>query len=166
MEYETLVIAPQSQRHAGQILWLAGSLLLQLSRMSPFRRSVSAAKNSVPDSSFGDWFDDCVGSSQFGPDQLHHPVSPKPPKPPPIKNRTFCRDCAGLFPDFFRSWVSADVTVLSRHRLAPVSATKKSHSISSAIGAPPERQSTLLRTALIRHRLLQTTSARMQTVSA
>ena len=53
---ETLAIAPQSQRHVCQILWLARSLLLQSSRMSPFRRPVSAAKNSVPDSSFGDWF--------------------------------------------------------------------------------------------------------------
>ena len=61
---KTLAIAPQSQRHVCQILWLARSLLLQSSRMSPFRRPVSAAKNSVPDSSFGDWFDDCVGSSR------------------------------------------------------------------------------------------------------
>src|ERR1700736_3833819 len=71
---EALAIAPQSQRHVCQILWLARSLLLQSSRKSPFRRPVSAAKNSVPDSSFGDWFDLCVGSSQFGPDGLHHPV--------------------------------------------------------------------------------------------
>src|SRR5258708_37159692 len=56
IEYETLAIAPQSQRHVDQILWLARSLLLQSSRMSPFRRPVSAAKNSVPDSSFGAWF--------------------------------------------------------------------------------------------------------------
>src|ERR1700730_11122765 len=53
---EALAIAPRSQRHVCQILWLARSLLLQSSRMSPFRRPVSAAKNSVPDSSIGDWF--------------------------------------------------------------------------------------------------------------
>jgi hypothetical protein len=47
---------------------------MQSSRMSPFRRPVSAAKNSVPGSKFGDWFDDCVGGTQFGPDRLHHPV--------------------------------------------------------------------------------------------
>src|SRR5882724_3630255 len=96
MEYETLVIAPQSQRHAGQILWLAGTLLLQLSRMSPFRRSVSAAKNSVPDSSFGDWFDDCVGSSQFGPDQLHHPVFPNCAFRRRLQRDRFCGDFAGI----------------------------------------------------------------------
>src|ERR1700757_2974031 len=47
---------------------------MQSSRMSPLRRPVSAAKNSVPGSRFGDWFDHCVGSMQFGPDSLHHPV--------------------------------------------------------------------------------------------
>jgi hypothetical protein len=39
--------------------------------MSQFRRPVSAAKNSVPGSKFGDWFDDCVGSMQFGLDRLY-----------------------------------------------------------------------------------------------
>src|SRR5258707_1894963 len=75
IEYETLAIATQSQRHVCQILWLARSLLLQSRRMSPFCCPVSAAENSVPDSSFGDWFDPCVGSRQFGPDRLHHPHS-------------------------------------------------------------------------------------------
>src|SRR5260370_25038906 len=53
-EYETLAIAPHSQRHVCQIDWLARSLFLQSRRMSPFRRPVSAAENSVPDSTFGD----------------------------------------------------------------------------------------------------------------
>jgi hypothetical protein len=45
-----------------------------LGSIGPFCRPVSAAKNSVPDSSFGDGFDPCVGSRQFDPDRLHHPV--------------------------------------------------------------------------------------------
>src|SRR5258708_1165016 len=53
-EYETLAIAPHSQRHVCQIDRLARSLFLQSRRMSPFRRPVSAAENSVPDSTFGD----------------------------------------------------------------------------------------------------------------
>jgi len=74
IENRTLAIAPQSQRDVCRSLWLAQSLLVQSNRMSPFRRPVSAAKNSVPGSRFGDWFDDRVGSRQFGPDSLHHPV--------------------------------------------------------------------------------------------
>jgi hypothetical protein len=64
--YRVCDTPPQSQRHVCHIPWLARSLLLQFRRMSPFRRPVSAAKNSVPGSSFGDWFDLCVGSWQFG----------------------------------------------------------------------------------------------------
>jgi hypothetical protein len=37
--------------------------------------SVSASKNSVPDSDFRDWFDDWVVGHQFVPKCLHHPVS-------------------------------------------------------------------------------------------
>src|ERR1700676_4776740 len=50
------VYRENEKRPRQQILWLARSLLLQSSRMSPFRRPVSAAKSSVPDSSIGDWF--------------------------------------------------------------------------------------------------------------
>jgi hypothetical protein len=64
MVSETLAIAPQSQRHVCQILWLARSLLPQSSGMSPFRRPVSAAKNSVPGSRIGDRFDDWERSWQ------------------------------------------------------------------------------------------------------
>jgi hypothetical protein len=39
-----------------------------------FYPSVSASKNSVPDSDVRDRFDDWVGGWQFGPFQLHHPV--------------------------------------------------------------------------------------------
>ena len=89
---ETLAIAPQSQKHVCQILWLARFLLLQSSRMSPFRRPVSAAKNSVPDSSFGDGFDPCVGSRQFDPDRLHHPVLPNRRSPGRLQRGRFCGD--------------------------------------------------------------------------
>jgi len=40
------------------------------------RPSVSASKNSVPDSDFRDWFDDWVVGHQFEPNYLHHPVFP------------------------------------------------------------------------------------------
>jgi hypothetical protein len=43
-------------------------------RNGGFCAPVSAAENSVPGSRIGDWFDDCMGSMQFGPDRLHHPV--------------------------------------------------------------------------------------------
>ena len=39
-----------------------------------FGPSVSASKNSVPDSDFRDRFDDWVVGRQFVPDYLHHPV--------------------------------------------------------------------------------------------
>ena len=38
------------------------------------RPSVSARRNSVPDSDFRDWFDDWVVGHQFEPNYLHHPV--------------------------------------------------------------------------------------------
>jgi hypothetical protein len=67
--------------------------------MSPLRRRVSAAKNSVPGSRFGDWFDDCVGSMQFGPDSLHHPV---------LRNRKSLRRLRiGRFCGDFRGYRSA-----------------------------------------------------------
>jgi hypothetical protein len=43
-------------------------------RKCVFYPSVSASKNSVPDSDVRDRFDDWVGGWQFGPFQLHHPV--------------------------------------------------------------------------------------------
>jgi hypothetical protein len=43
-------------------------------RKSGFYPSVSASKNSVPDSDVRDRFDDWVGGRQFGPFQPHHPV--------------------------------------------------------------------------------------------
>jgi hypothetical protein len=96
-ERKALAIAPQSQRHVCQILLSARSLLRQSRRMSPFRRSVSAAKNSVPGSSFGDGFDHCVGSMQFGPDRLHHPVFPNRGNRRRSKRRRFCGDLAAYF---------------------------------------------------------------------
>ena len=115
----TLAIAPQSQRHVCQIRWLARSLLLQLSRMSPFRRPVSAANNSVPDSSFGDWFDLCVGSWRLGPrpvlPNLRMQNSQSHPNRPFL--RGFRRHYASL-PD------SVDFSSLSRRFLV----SKKFHS--------------------------------------
>ena len=102
---ETLAIAPQSQRHVCQILWLARSLLLQSSRMRPFRRPVSAAKNSVPDSSFGDWFrlprgEQPVWSSWSPPSSLTEPQ-----KPPSIgKHGVSAGIFAGLIPVFWSLW--------------------------------------------------------------
>src|SRR5450631_4420978 len=43
-------------------------------RKCVFYPSVSASKNSVPDSDVRDRFDDWVGGWQFGPFQSHHPV--------------------------------------------------------------------------------------------
>src|SRR5260221_7445573 len=69
--------------------------------MSPFRRPVSAAKNSVPGSGFGDWFDPCVGSRQFGPDRLHHPVFANHPFPSRRQIGRFFGDFRPTyFPDF------------------------------------------------------------------
>jgi hypothetical protein len=110
IEYEALAIAPQSQRHVCQILWLVRSLLPQSSRMSPFRRPVSAAKNSVPDSSFGDRFDDCVEGSQFGLDRLHHPVLPNRRFPCRLKRGRFCGDFRRYRSALFRSLVTLAVS--------------------------------------------------------
>src|SRR5258707_14836179 len=75
-------------------------------RNGGFCAPVSAAKNSVPGSRFGDWFDDCVGSMQFGPDRLHHPV---------FANLTFpVRRQIGRFWGDFRpltSWILVSVGV-------------------------------------------------------
>ena len=120
---ETLAIAPQSQRHVCKILWLARSLLLQSSRMSPFRRPVSAAKNSVPGASFGDWFDLCVGSMQFGPDRLHHPVFPNRGNRPRSKRGRFCGDLVAYLQ---RSRSLPTITVSRVNSWPPVSASKNS----------------------------------------
>ena len=77
---------------------------MQSSRISPFRRPVSAAKNSVPDSSFGDGFDDCVGSMQFDPFCLHHPVLRKPQIPAPPLNRPFLWGFSLVSFRAFRLW--------------------------------------------------------------
>jgi hypothetical protein len=72
---------------------------------------LSSAKNSVSGRSFGDWFDDCVGSSQFGTDRLHHPV---------LRNRRSRRRVQiGRYCGYFRRYrsalsVSGDICGLSR----------------------------------------------------
>jgi hypothetical protein len=55
-----------------------------------FHPSVSASKNSVPDSEVRDRFDDWVGGCQFGPFQLHHPVLSNQPE-------SKWAVCAGIF---------------------------------------------------------------------
>ena len=116
-EYETLAIAPHSQRHVCQILWLARSLFLQSRRMSPFRRPVSAAENSVPDSRIRRlWFDPCVGGSQFGPDRLHHPVAPN-------RRNLFCSGIVGFSGDFRQPRSAFSVSADTFNFLKPVLAS-------------------------------------------
>jgi hypothetical protein len=91
--------------------------------MSPFRCAVSAAKNSVPGSRFGDWFDDCVGSKQFGPDRLHHPVFPNRGNRRRSKRGRFCGD---LVIYFQRSRSLPTITVFRVDFWPPVSASKNS----------------------------------------
>jgi hypothetical protein len=57
-----------------------------------FYPSVSASKNSVPDSDVRDRFDDWVGGWQFGPFQLHHPVQPNPSFSGRARTGRFCGD--------------------------------------------------------------------------
>jgi hypothetical protein len=55
----------------------SSSSRLRLSLCKAKRRicpSVSASKNSAPDSDFRDWFDDWGVGHQFEPNYLHHPV--------------------------------------------------------------------------------------------
>jgi len=63
--------------------------------MSPFRPLVSASKISVPDSNVRDRFDDWVGSWQFDPFCLHHPVPPNCRFPGRLKTGRFCGDFRG-----------------------------------------------------------------------
>ena len=85
--------------------------------------SVSASKNSVPDSDVRDRFDDWVVGLQFVPDYLHHPVS---------ANRTFpIRGQIGPFCGDFRPLISRIFVSVSAHPfwwryLGPVSASKNS----------------------------------------
>src|SRR5258705_6442896 len=68
--------------------------------------SVSASKNSVPDSDVRDRFDDWVVGLQFMPDYLHHPVFANRTFPIRLRIGRFCGDFRPL-----TSWilVSADV---------------------------------------------------------
>ncbi len=61
-------------------------------RKSGFYPSVSASKNSVPDSDVRDRFDDWVGGWQFGPFQPHHPVQPNPSFSGRARTGRFCGD--------------------------------------------------------------------------
>jgi len=66
---------------------------------------------------------DWVGSSQFGPDHLHHPVLPNRGFPARVKMGRFCGDFAGIVP-LFRSPVTlavspADFSLLSLHPKIP-----------------------------------------------
>jgi hypothetical protein len=99
-EYETLAIAPHSQRHVCQIDWLARSLFLQSRRMSPFCRPVSAAENSVPDSSFGDLVRSLRGGQPVWSRSSPPPSLPEPRKPSSIEKRPFRRGSCRLFSTF------------------------------------------------------------------
>jgi hypothetical protein len=91
--------------------------------MSPFRPPVSASEISVPDSNVRDRFDDWLGSWQFDPFCLHHPVSPNRGFPGgPKRGRSwgdFRRYYSGLS-------VSGDGCCLSGRFRPPVSASKNS----------------------------------------
>jgi hypothetical protein len=86
-------------------------------------RPVSAAKNSVPGSSVGDRFDLCMGSWQFGPDGLHHPVFPNRANGRRSRRGRFCGDLAAYF-QRFRSLPT--ITVSPVDSWPPVSASKNS----------------------------------------
>src|SRR4029077_2545567 len=69
--------------------------------------SVSASKNSVPDSDVGDRFDDWVVGLQFVPDYLHHPV---------LANRVFpAQRQIGRFCGDFRPLISRIFVSVSAH---------------------------------------------------
>src|SRR6266478_3998059 len=114
-EYETLAIAPHSQRHVCQIDWLARSLFLQSRRMSPFRRPVSAAENSVPDSTFGDLVRSLRGGQPVWSRSSPPPSLPELRKLSSIRNRPFLR---GFLSPIFKFPVSADINGLSGGFLA------------------------------------------------
>src|SRR5258708_27886914 len=78
--------------------------------------SVSASKNSVPDSDVRDRFDDWVVGLQFVPDYLHHPVSAD--RPFSIQRR-IGRFCGDFRPLTSRILVSAGVRAFCRLFLAP-----------------------------------------------
>src|SRR6202011_2935546 len=67
--------------------------------------SVSASKNSVPDSDVRDRFDDWVVGLQFVPDYLHHPVLANRAFPARRQIGRFCGDFRALI---FRIFVSVD----------------------------------------------------------
>lgn len=72
---------------------------MQSSRMSPFRRPVSAAKKSVPGPSFGDWFDDCAGACS-----LVQIFSTTQSIPASRLNRTFLSEFSLVSFHCFRLW--------------------------------------------------------------
>src|SRR5258708_38826887 len=78
--------------------------------------SVSASKNSVPDSDVRDRFDDWVVGLQFVPDYLHHPVSANRPFP---RRRQIGPFCADFRPLPSRILVSARVDAFWLRFLAP-----------------------------------------------
>src|SRR6266436_6351093 len=99
-EYETLAIAPHSQRHVCQIAWLARSLFRQSRRMSPFRRPVSAAENSVPDSTFGDLVRSLRGGQPVWSRSSPPSSLPELRKPSSIEKGPFLRGSCHLFSTF------------------------------------------------------------------
>jgi hypothetical protein len=115
-------VAPMSPER-GLFEFLRVSISVSKRRNGRFCAPVSAAKNSVPGSRFGDWFDDCVGSMQFGPDRLHHPVFPNRGNRRRSKRGRFCGDLAAYFQ---RSRSLPTITVSRVDFWPPVSASKNS----------------------------------------
>jgi hypothetical protein len=68
-----------------------------------FGPSVSASKNSVPDSDFRDRFDDWVVGRQFVPDYLHQPVLANRAFPAQRQIGRFCGDFRPLISRIFVS---------------------------------------------------------------
>jgi hypothetical protein len=77
-------------RNAGFLESARVSVSVSSRRKSGSYRSVSASKNSVPDSDVRDRFDDWVGGWQFGPFQPHHPVLSNRRFPGRVKMGCFC----------------------------------------------------------------------------
>ena len=122
-------------------------------RNGGFCSPVSAAKNSVPGSRFGDWFDDCVGSMQFGPDRLHHPISAN--RTFPIRRR-IGRFCGDFRPLNSRIWSLWAVGAFWRRSLAPCLRIQKFRSrragLSTKFGQVRSQEAWYLRRQLSRQK--------------
>jgi hypothetical protein len=101
--------------------------------------SVSASKNSVPDSDVRDRFDDWVVGLQFVPDYLHHPVSANRAFP---ARRQIARFCGDFRPLISRIFVSASVHAFEWRFLAPCLRMQKFRSRRAGLESEVQPQST------------------------